>query len=50
MTDSELKKELERIIRYHKTPDGHVTVHRLQPKLKELVRFIRANFDVKDSN
>lgn len=44
MTGAELEKELERIIRYHQTPDGYVVVRSLRPKLKAMRRLVEANY------
>lgn len=49
MKDTELKKEIEHILRYHKTPDGYVHIQKLHPKVAAIVRLINANYDSKKS-
>lgn len=47
MSTKEIEREIEKIIRYHKTPEGYVVLRKLQPKVKAIRLFIEANFDPK---
>lgn len=47
MKSSEIEKEVERIIRYHKYPHYGRTFYGLMSVIRELRRFIEANFEPK---